>query len=330
MKQSPLPLLLLLSFLSARGQNYTIYTFAGGALPDHVSATSAGLYNVSGVAVDRRGNLYLAATGLNAVFRVDATTRELTRIAGTGIPGSSGDGGPAIAARLNGPQGVAVDGAGAVYIADTDNNEIRKVSGGTIATVAGSASVPAPFSVKIGSECDGSPGYIGPATSAKLSCPTGVAVDASGNLYIADKGNDLIREVSKGVMTTIAGIAITWHDCVVSGNCSANGAATGTRLSRPSGVAVDEAGSLYIADTGNNVIRKVSNGLVTTVAGSGTYGNFGASGPATRAALAWPKAVAVDASGNLYIADSSFGAIHKVSNGVITTIARPQDQSGVY
>jgi uncharacterized protein (TIGR03437 family) len=294
---------------SAFGQTYTINTVAGGALPGNVPGTSAGIGSAQGVAIDSSGNVFIVAPNYNIVLRLDATSGQLTIVAGNGTAGSSGDNGPATSAELDSPQGVAVDSSGNLYIADYNNNRIRKVSNGVIATVAGNGA-------------QGSSGDNGPATSAELYYPCGVAVDSSGNLYIADTVNNRIRMVSSGaiikgsngVITTVAGNG-------TSGYSGDNGAPTSAKLYAPEGVAVDSAGNLYIADSGNNRIRKVSGGLITTVAGNGTQGYSGDNGPATSAELNGPQSVAVDSSGNVYIADLSNNRIRKVSSGAIATIA---------
>jgi len=154
----------------------------------------------------------------------------------------------------------------------------------------------------------------GPATSAQVLYPYGVAADSTGNLYIADTGHNRIRKVSNGVITTVAGNGT----CCFSGD---NGPANGAQVYFPEGVAVDSAGDLYIADNVNNRIRKVSNGVISTVAGTGTEGFSGDNGPATSAQLNHPAGVAVDSAGNLYIADTSNNLIRKVSEGVISTVA---------
>jgi uncharacterized protein (TIGR03437 family) len=189
-----------------------------------------------------------------------------------------------------------VDAAGNVYIADTDNSRVRKVSNGVITTVAGSG-------------MGGQSGDNGPATSAELESPSGIAVDAAGNLYIADLGR--VRKVSNGVITTVAG----------GGTLSGDNVSATSAWLDPSGIAVDAAGNLYIADTDHNRIRKVANGAITTVAGNGTEGYSGDNGPATSAQLDWPTGVAVDSGGTLYIADWGNSCIRKVTNGVITTVA---------
>ncbi len=288
---------------SAAGQSYTIRTFAGGALLNNVPATSVRLTQGSaGVAVDGAGNTYFAANAWNVVFRVDAATGELTRLAGNGTSGYSGDNGPATSAELNGVMGVAADAAGDVYIADTGNNRIRKVSNGVITTIAGNGF--------LGYSGDG-----GPATSAELNQPFGVAADVSGNVYIADSENYVVRKVSNGAITTFAGIYGT------TGYAGDNGPATSARFDYPTSVAVDASGSVYLADMDNNAIRKVSQGVITTFAGNGTRGYAGDHGPPAAAELNHPNGVAVDTLGNVYIADSGNGRIRKVSNGAIATIA---------
>jgi uncharacterized protein YjiK len=286
----------------------TITTFAGtgmfGFSGDGGPATGAMLHNPYGVAVDTAGNLYIADY-FNSRVRKVSTSGMITTVAGNGFFGSSGDGGPATSASLSYPSSVAVDAAGNVYIADTYNSRVRKVSSsGTITTVAGNGT-------------SGFSGDGGPATSARLRDPQGVAVDAAGNLYIADSSNNRVRKVSaSGTITTIAGTG--------SPGFFGNGL-PGTRafLYGPSGVAVDTAGNLYIADSSNNRVRKVStSGTITTVAGNGSSGHWGDGGTATNAGLASPWGVAVDAAGNLYIADSDNHRVRKVSmSGTITTIA---------
>ena len=229
----------------------------------------------------------------------------ITTVAGNGVGGYSGDGGPATAASLLVPKGVAVDAAGNLYIADTGNARIRKVApGGTITTVAGNG-------------VGGYSGDGGPATAASLDRPPGVALDAAGNLYIADYWNNRIRKVAPGgTITTVAGNG-------VGGYSGDGGPATAASLAYPAGVVVDAAGNLYIADHDNARIRKVTpGGTITTVAGNGVHGYSGDGGPATAASLSYPKGVAVDAAGNLYIADMYNYRIRKVTPaGVITTAA---------
>ena len=204
--------------------------------------------------------------------------------------------------------GVAVDTAGNFYVADPSSNTVRKVTtGGVITTAAGNAAYGSP----------GSAGDGGQAASALLSQPTGVAVDAAGILYIADSGNNRIRRVAvDGTITTIVGSGTA----AFSGD---GGAGVSANLKNPRGVAADAAGNVYIADTGNHRVRKLSkDGTITTVAGNGTAAFSGDGGLATHASLNAPRAVAVDAAGNLYIADFANSRIRKVTlNGAIVTVA---------
>jgi uncharacterized protein (TIGR03437 family) len=283
--------------------NGVITTVAGngtyGYGGDNGPAAAAQLADPQGVAVDSAGNLYIADTVNQRIRKV--SNGVITTVAGNGTPGYIGDNGPAAAAQLDHPLGVAVDSAGNLYIADEGNQRLRKISNGVITTVAGN-----------GTPNEG--GDNGPAIGAELDGPSGVAVDAAGNLYIADALGYRIRKVSNGIIVTVAGNGT----CCYSGE---NGPATNAQLDYPEGVALDSAGDLYIADAYNDRILKVSSGVMTTVAGNGTPGFSGDNGPATAAQLDWPTGVAVDAAGNLYIADSDNNRIRKVSNGVIATVA---------
>ena len=283
-----------------------ITTVAGNGMKDGLSgdggpATSAPLFDAFGIAVDSAGNLYIADSGHYRIRKV--SNGVITTVAGNGTDGFSGDGGPATSAQLSHPYGVAVDSAGNLYIADTVNNRVRKVSNGVITTLAGGGTNPGD----------------GPAASAFVN-PGAVTVDSSGNVYIADS-RSRIREISNGRILTVAGNGRT-------GFSGDKGPATGAELI-PAGVAVDAAGNLYIADIYNKRIRKVSNGVITTVAGKGTdpAQRNGYNGPATSALLFDPDAVAVDATGNAYITERT--VVRKVSNGVITTLAGTElDGSG--
>ena len=286
----------------------TITTIAGdgtfGFGGDGGPATTAQLNFPRGVALDGAGNVYIADTDNHRIRRVD-TSGTITTIAGDGTRGFGGDGGPASAAQLNSPRGVALDGAGNVYIADTDNHRIRRVdTSGTITTIAGDGT--------FGFGGDG-----GPASAAQLNSPRGVALDGAGNVYIADTSNHRIRKVdTSGTITTIAGDG-------TFGFGGDGGPASAAQLNFPRGVALDGAGNVYIADTSNHRIRKVdTSGTITTIAGDGTFGFGGDGGPASAAQLTFPEGVALDGAGNVYIADTSNHRIRKVdTSGTITTIA---------
>ena len=229
----------------------------------------------------------------------------ITTIAGNGISGYSGDGGPATSAQFNGPYGIAVDMAGDLFIADKNNERVRKVTpDGVISTVAGNGTI-------------GFNGDEGPATSAQLFGPYGVAVDTAGDLFIADAANERVRKVTPdGVISTVAGNG-------TSGYSGDGNSATSAQLNTPHAVAVDTAGNLFIADYGNNCIRKVTpNGVISTVAGNGSLGYSGDGGPATSAQLFDPDGVVVDAAGNIFIADKGNSCVRKVTpDGLINTVA---------
>jgi len=242
----------------------------------------------------------------------------ITTIAGGGKPSSAeiGDGGPATSASLSEPWGVAVDPKGNVFIADSQNNRVRKVTpGGKITTFAGT-----------GKCCFGGDG--GPATMARLFGPAGVATDVHGNVFIADFGNNRVRKVSsRGTITTIAGRGDGVFPGRGSGFSGDGGPAKSALLDDPYGVAVDPKGNVFIADTGNDRVRKVSrSGTITTIAGGGKppSADIGDGGPATSASLDRPYGVAVDAKGQVFIADRRLIRVRKVSrSGTITTIADP-------
>ena len=276
-----------------------ITTVAGngtqGYSGDNGPAASAELYHPFGVALDASGNLYIADWG-NDRIRMVSPSGIITTVAGNGTPGYSGDNGPATGAELNYPTAVALDASGNIYIADVYNSLIRMVSpGGIITTVAGKGS-------------QGYSGDNGPATGAELDYPSGLALDASGNLYIADEVNNRIRMVSpSGIIITVAGNG-------TQGYSGDNGPATSAELNSPTAVALDAFGNLYITDNANNRIRMVSpSGIITTVAGNGTQGYSGDNGPATGAELSGANGVALDASGNLYFADEYTNRIREVS-----------------
>jgi sugar lactone lactonase YvrE len=280
-----------------------ITTFAGngsyGFSGDGGAATSARLADPAEIAIDGAGNLYIADAGNHRIRKITAATGVITTVAGSGTPGYGGDGSVATAAQLDAPEGVAIDGAGNLYIADTDNHRVRKVAAGSgvITTLAGSG--------VYGFSGDGAA-----AIAAQMRSPNAVAVDGAGNVYISDANNERIRKVdaADGNITTVAGTG-SW------GFSGEGGAATSATLNAPSGLAVDAAGNVFVADTGNHRIRKitVSTGLITTIAGSGTHGFGGDGGAATAAQLDQPQAVAVDGAGNVYIADEANQRVRRVT-----------------
>jgi sugar lactone lactonase YvrE len=275
--------------------------FAGAGQP----ATAARLVNPNYMAFDAQGNLYFSDSGLSMVLKVSAATGVISVVAGNGLSTGGGDGGLAVGASLGSPQGLAFDSSGNLYIADGANNNVRKVdTNGIITTVAGSGQ-------------GGFGGDGGLATKAYISKPVGIAIDKTGNLYIADSNNRRIRMVaaSTGIISTIAGAG-------PRGYTGDGGPATQATLTFASGIAVDSSGNVYVADVYNSAIRKISTGgMITTVAG-GQGGFGGDNGPATKAGLSGPMGVTVDASGNLYIADTSNERVRYVSaSGIITTIA---------
>lgn len=290
-----------------------ITTVAGkgtfGFSGDNGAATNAQLSFLQGVAIDANGNLYIADTGNNRIRKVNAATGIITTVAGDGTPGFDGDNGAATSAKLDSPEDVILDASGNLYIADLNNNRVRMVNkaSGIISTVAGDGTY-------------GFNGNNGIATSAQLSNPWSVTLDASGNLYIADGGSSRIRKVNTatGIITSVAGNG-------TQGFSGDNGAATSAQLRFPRSVASDAVGNLYILDYDNARIRKVNTGtgVITTVAGNGAVGFSGDNGVATNAQLNSPSSAALDASGNLYIADQGNFRVRKVNaaSGIIVTVA---------
>jgi uncharacterized protein (TIGR03437 family) len=285
----------------------TITTVAGsgaeGYFGDGGQAVNARFNGLAGIAVDGAGDLFIADT-FNARIREVGTNGVINTVAGSGSPGFTGDGAQAILATMNNPVGVAVDGSGNIFIVDRNNYRIRKVAhGGVMGTLAGNG-------------IQSYSGDGGPATAAQMSQPTAVAVDGSGNVYVADTTNSVVRVIAPaGVITTLAGTGI-------AGFSGDSGQAIGAQLNRPSGVAVDSAGNVYIADTLNSRIRKIlPSGVITTVAGGGSAAGEGV--PATNAVLSLPQGVAVDPAGNLFISDTGTARIREVSaaDGTISTVA---------
>src|SRR6266480_2249440 len=282
--------------LAVPALSQTINTVAGGGAGDGGDATIANLNSPASVAVDSSGNLYIADLGNERIRKIAAATGIITTVAGNGVLGFTGDGGAATKASLNSPASVALDASGNLYVADYANHRIRKVAAATgiITTVAGNG-------------INSFAGDGGAATNASLNYPASVALDASGNLYIADPNNNRIRKVAAatGIITTVAGGGSSLGD---------GGAATSASLYDPTALALDASGNLYVADQNNHRIRKVdaATGIITTVAGNGSPAFAGDGGAATSASLNYPDGVALDASGNLYIADQRNNRIRKV------------------
>ena len=285
------------------GKTHFITSYVGTGLAgfggDGGQAAQARLSHPTGVAVDAKGNLYIADSGNNRVRRVDASTGVITTYAGNGRTGLSGDGGPASAAELNNPTGLAFDADGNLFIADHDNDLIRRVDGktGEITTVAGGGT-------------SGAIGDGGPATSATLTGPYAVAVDADGNLCIADREGERIREVDAKSQTirTVAGRGFPAY----SGDGQLG---TKAQIDDPSGIAVDKAGNVYFSDSRNNRIREVTtDGIIITVAGTGKDAFSGDNSVAGFAAIFNPMGLAFDPSGNLFFADSANNRIRELES----------------
>ncbi len=275
-----------------------------------------------GLAVDTNGSLFVADGNAN-VQRI-SPGGAVTTVAGNGMPGYSGDGGPATSAQLSNPPGVVVDSNGNLLIADRFNYRIRKVStSGVVTTVAGNGTGSF-FSDCTSPRFAPPPADDGPATSAQLQYPLGVAVDREGNLFIADTVGNRVRKVApNGIMTTVAGTELC------GGFSGDGGPAATARLNGPVAVAVDSSSNLFIAEYGNNRIRRVSpDGIIATVAGDGTRGFSGDGGPATGAHLRIDcdnticGGVAVDSHGNVFFADAGNNRVRRISgDGIITTVA---------
>ncbi len=282
-----------------------ITTVAGngssGASGDGGPATAAGIKRPEDVFLTASGDLYIAESGHSRIRKVVLSTGIITTVAGSGASGSGGDGGLATSAGLNAPEGVVVASNGDIYIADTGNNKIRKVTAltGIITTYAGT----------------GTAGYTGDgglAALAKLNQPRGVELASNGDLYIADSGNNAVRKVAAltTVITTYAGTG-------VAGSTGDGGAATSAKLNAPESLRLTSAGDLYIADTGNNKIRRVSTGgIITTIAGTGTAGSAGDGGSPTSAQLNAPDGIAITSTGVYYISDYSNNKIRKVAGSL--------------
>ncbi len=285
-----------------------ITTYAGtplnaGYTGDGGMATTSELNSPRMVATDMLGNLYIADYQNNVVRKVTPTGL-ITTFAGTGAAGYSGDGGAASAAALHGPNGIAVDAAGNVYVSDIYNAVVRKISvAGIMSTFAGGGTT------GLG---DG-----GAATAAAMAGPCGIATDASGNIYIADGGNQRIRKVSaSGIISTIAGTG-------AMGYTGDGGPATAAEVNYPNDLRVDASGNLLIADSYNNVVRKINTaGIISTIAGTGTAGHTGDGGLATAAEMYYPNGIVIDGVGNIYVTEASNSIVRKITPyNVISTFA---------
>jgi len=292
-----------------------ISTVAGnhtkGYSGDGGPANEAQMGSPYAVAVDLSGNVYIADY-FNHTVRKVSTSGVITTIVGDGTAGFTGDGGPASAARLNGPAGITFDGVGNLYIADKFNERIRRVdaSTGIITSVAGNGAH--------GGWNGAAFGNGGMATAASLTYPIAVAFDGSGNMYISDNGSQTVRKIdgATGVITLFAGT----H----AGGYNGDGIAASTaKLNNPRGLAVDGSGNVYISDCWNNRIRKVDpSGQISTYAGNGTKGYAGDGGPATAANIFGPWGITVDACGDLFICDYDNYVVRRVSaSGTISTFA---------
>ena len=331
----------LLCLSAAWGQQYTIQTLAGTGTAGFAGDTGAPLLaqfsSPGAVALDSSGNLYIADTVNHCIRKISGNT--INTIAGTGgTAGYSGDLAAATAALLSSPSGLAFDSKGNLYIADTGNNVIRKITGTLISTVAG-----------IQGQGGGYGGDLGPATSANLNQPTEIAFDSTGNYYIADNVSNLIRRVdtSGNINTYVGGTGGTlgtanklsapnglWLDASgalyivdsnnarvakyvapstfsnfagteIPGFAGDGGQAKSAQFNKPVGIAVDAAGNIYLTDTNNSRIRKITtDGIVTTIAGSRFTGYSGDGGSATSAALSFPRSIAIASNGTIYMADT--------------------------
>lgn len=285
--------------ISASGSVTTLAGLAGRSSSVDGSGSSARFEDPYAVAVDASGTAYVADATDHSIRKVTAAG-VVTTLAGSASQLGSSDGSGA-AARFFEPHGIAVDGAGNVFVADTGNNTVRKITAaGVVTTLAGTAG-------QSGSS-DGT------GAAARFSNPYGVSVDGSGNVYVSDASNNTIRKITAaGVVTTLAGSP--------GATGLTNGSGSAARFSVPFDLAADSAGNVYVCDHGNHVIRKVTPaGVVSTLAGSGSAGNSDGSG--TAASFRWPSGVAVDSAGNVYVADTDNQAIRKITSaGVVTTLA---------
>jgi sugar lactone lactonase YvrE len=268
-------------------------------------ATSAALHEPAGLALDSAGNLFIADDRQNVIRRVDAGTGVITTVAGVGASATGGDGGPATRAGLSLPTAIAFDSANNLYVADTLNHRIRKITASS-----GQITASSQINTIAGNGTASFGGDGGPGPSAELNTPHGIAVDAAGNVYIADLFNHAIREVNtSGIISTVAGQG------GVAGYTGDGGVATAARLQDPYGVAVDAGGSLYITDSNNSAIRKVTGDvshIISTIAGNGTAAYTGDGGSALNASLNVPTAITIDTQNNLYFVDNGYTVMRRI------------------
>ncbi|MBT4497741.1 MAG: hypothetical protein HOC74_08470 [Gemmatimonadetes bacterium] len=299
--------------LNTRAFAQTITTVAGtgtaGSSGDAGPASSAQVNGPANIYMDGSGNLYITDHIGNQIRRIDAVTGIITTVAGTGVAGPAGDGGLAVSAQLNNPNGIYVDGPGNIFFADQGNHRVRRIDAvtGIVTTIAGT----------------GIAGYLGdggPATAARLNIPTRMSADSAGNLFFGDQSNNRVRRIDAvtGFITTVAGTG-------VAGSAGDGGLAVSAQLNNPNGVYVDDADNLYIATLGDHRVRRIdaATGIITTVAGTGAAGPAGDGGLAVSAQLNQPFKVVKDAIGNLYIADALNHRVRRIdaTTGIITTVA---------
>jgi sugar lactone lactonase YvrE len=295
-------------------QAQVISTSAGNGefspISSGISATSAPIATSfpTAIVANSAGDIYFADALNNVIRRVSATNSTISVVAGTGEPGYTGDGGSATDAELNSPGGLAIDQGGNLYVADSNNNVVRKVNAATgiITTFAGNGT--------LGFGGDG-----GPATDAPLIRPEGLVVDGAGNVYIATPEVSVVRIVThQGTIYTEAGNGVSYRGVGPNGD---GGPANEAELGYPASLAVDQLGNLYIGDQNNDVVREVNSttGLINTIAGTGQFGESGDGGPALEASIGGPVALSTDSFGNLYLADGyEVRAIN--SAGIINTV----------
>jgi hypothetical protein len=288
--------LAITAHLPCAGQSI-ITRFAGTRFffpPDGINAVNAPVGSITAVTVDQKGDVYFADITTQRVFKIDSNG-VLTTVAGTGIFGYSGDGGPATKADIFEPRGLAFDHAGNLFICDTANYRIRKVSpSGVITTFAG----------------NGRPGYSGdgePAIAASLGRFTRIAIDSFDNVYLSDDLNHVVRRVTAdGTIHTVVGNG-------KFGFAGDGGPATNASLKAPSGLAFDANGDLFVLDRIDNRIRRVSaGGIITTFAGSGAPGFSGDGGPAAKATFREPHGIAIGSDSSIYVADSGNNRIRRI------------------